>query len=35
MLMLQGVIPLLQMPEEETLGRGLDAEQGMFTQLSG
>ena len=30
MLMLQGVIPLLQMPEEETLGRGMDAEQGLF-----
>ena len=30
MLMLQGIIPLLQMPEEDTLGRGLDAEQGLF-----
>lgn len=30
MLMLQGVIPLLQMPAEETLGRGLDAEHGFF-----
>lgn len=30
MLMLQGIIPLLQMPEEDTLGKGLDAEQGLF-----
>ncbi|PLW69259.1 citrate/2-methylcitrate synthase [Pseudohalioglobus lutimaris] len=30
MLMLQGMIPLLQMPEEETLGRGTDAEHGLF-----
>ncbi|KAA1189592.1 citrate synthase [Pseudohalioglobus sediminis] len=30
MLMLQGVVPLLQMPEEETLGKGLDAEHGLF-----
>lgn len=30
MLMLQGMVPLLQMPEEETLGKGLDAEQGLF-----
>ncbi len=30
MLMLQGMVPLLQMPEEETLGRGMDAEQGLF-----
>ncbi|TDG15457.1 citrate/2-methylcitrate synthase [Seongchinamella unica] len=30
MLMLQGMIPLLQMPEEDTLGKGLDAEQGLF-----
>ncbi len=30
MLMLQGLIPLLQMPEEDTLGKGLDAEQGFF-----
>jgi citrate synthase len=30
MLMLQGMIPLLQMPEEDTLGKGMDAEQGFF-----
>lgn len=30
MLMLQGMIPLLQMPEEETLGKGMDAEHGLF-----
>ena len=30
MLMLQGMVPLLRMPEEETLGKGLDAEQGLF-----
>ena len=30
MLMLQGLVPLLRMPEEETLGRGLDAEHGLF-----
>ncbi len=30
MLMLQGSIPLLSLPEEETLGVGLDAEQGLF-----
>ncbi|WP_167854745.1 citrate/2-methylcitrate synthase [Mangrovimicrobium sediminis] len=30
MLMLQGMVPLLQLPQEETLGRGLDAEQGLF-----
>jgi citrate synthase len=30
MLMLQGIIPLLEMPEEETLGRGMDAEHGLF-----
>ena len=30
MLMLQGMIPLLQMPEEDTLGKGMDAEHGMF-----
>ncbi len=30
MLMLQGMVPLLELPEEETLGRGLDAEQGLF-----
>jgi citrate synthase len=30
MLMLQGMVPLLQMPTEETLGRGIDAEQGLF-----
>ncbi len=37
MLMLQGLIPLLQMPEEDTLGKGLDAEQGLFiaAKLSG
>ena len=26
MLMLQGLVPLLRLPEEETLGEGLDAE---------
>ncbi len=30
MLMLQGVIPLLEMPAEETLGKGMDAEHGLF-----
>ena len=30
MLMLQGMIPLLEMPEDETLGKGMDAEHGMF-----
>lgn len=30
MLMLQGLVPLLQMPEEDTLGKGLDAEHGLF-----
>jgi citrate synthase len=30
MLMLQGMVPLLQMPEEETLGRGMEAEHGLF-----
>ncbi len=30
MLMLQGMIPLLQMPEEDTLGKGMDAEHGLF-----
>ncbi len=30
MLMLQGMVPLLRMPEEETLGRGMDAEHGLF-----
>jgi len=30
MLMLQGVIPLLQLPEEEILGKGMDAEHGLF-----
>ncbi|MEP5569116.1 MAG: citrate/2-methylcitrate synthase [Halioglobus sp.] len=30
MLMLQGLVPLLQMPDEATLGKGLDAEHGMF-----
>ncbi len=30
MLMLQGMVPLLEMPTEETLGKGLDAEQGLF-----
>ncbi|QFU77375.1 citrate synthase [Halioglobus maricola] len=30
MLMLQGLVPLLEMPTEDTLGRGVDAEQGLF-----
>lgn len=30
MLMLQGLIPLLQMPQQETLNRGTDAEHGLF-----
>ncbi len=30
MLMLQGMIPLLKMPEGETLGKGTDAEHGLF-----
>lgn len=29
MLMLQGMVPLLELPTEATLGRGLDAEQGL------
>lgn len=30
MLMLQGLVPLLCLPEEETLGMGMDAEHGLF-----
>lgn len=30
MLLLQGLVPLLQMPQEESLGVGLEAEQGLF-----
>lgn len=30
MLMLQGLVPLLSLPQEETLGRGMDAEHGLF-----
>ena len=30
MLMLQGLVPLLSLPEEETLGVGMDAEHGLF-----
>ena len=30
MLALQGIVPLLQLPETETLGLGRDAEQGLF-----
>ena len=30
MLMLQGLVPLLDLPQEETLGAGLDAEHGLF-----
>ncbi len=30
MLMLQGLVPLLKLPEEDTLGMGLDAEHGLF-----
>ena len=30
MLMLQGMVPLLQMPQEETLERGMNAEHGLF-----
>ncbi|MFV8818582.1 citrate/2-methylcitrate synthase [Haliea sp. E17] len=30
MLVLQGIVPLLGLPQEDTLGRGLDAEQGLF-----
>lgn len=30
MLMLQGMVPLLQLPEEETLGAGMAAEHGLF-----
>jgi citrate synthase len=30
MLMLQGLVPLLNLPEEETLGMGMDAEHGLF-----
>ncbi len=30
MLMLQGMVPLLRLPEKETLGVGLDAEHGLF-----
>jgi len=30
MLMLQGMVPLLALPEDESLGVGLDAEQGLF-----
>jgi citrate synthase len=30
MLMLQGLIPLLDLPQEETLGAGMDAEHGLF-----
>jgi citrate synthase len=30
MLMLQGLVPLLKLPEEQTLEIGLDAEQGLF-----
>lgn len=30
MLMLQGLVPLLSLPDEETLGVGMDAEHGLF-----
>jgi citrate synthase len=30
MLMLQGLVPLLELPQEETLGVGMDAEHGLF-----
>jgi citrate synthase len=30
MLMLQGLVPLLSLPEEESMGIGIDAEQGLF-----
>ncbi len=30
MLMLQGLVPLLDLPQEETLGVGMDAEHGLF-----
>ena len=30
MLMLQGLVPLLELPEEELLGKGMDAEHGLF-----
>ncbi len=30
MLMLQGLVPLLELPREETLGVGMDAEHGLF-----
>ena len=30
MLMLQGLVPLLELPQEETLGAGIDAEHGLF-----
>ena len=33
MLMLQGLVPLLALPEEETLNIGLEAEQGLFLTL--
>ena len=35
MLMLQGLVPLLDLPQEETLGAGLDAEHGLFLIWSG
>ena len=30
MLMLQGIVPLLEMPQDELLGKGTDAEHGLF-----